>query len=288
MAGTLFLVGTPIGNLEDMTMRAVRILKEADLIAAEDTRTSRRLMDAYGITTPLTSYHKFNEEEKGEALLHRLLNGENIALITDAGMPAISDPGEILVRRCHECHVTVASVPGPSACVTALALSGQDTRRFVFEGFLPQDNREKKKTLERNADETRTMIFYEAPHRLLRTLTALTEAFGEDRGISICRELTKRYEEVLSMTLGEACAYYTEQEPRGEYVLVIAGKDPEQLAGEKAAVWEAMDIPSHVAHYEAQGLSRKDAMKAAAQDRGLKKRDIYKALLEAEEEEQSL
>ena len=208
MAGTLYLVATPIGNLEDMTLRAIRVLKEADLIACEDTRTSRPLLKAYDIGTPVTSYHKFNEEEKSGELVRRLLAGENIALITDAGMPAISDPGEILVKRCMEVSVPVTAVPGASASVTALALSGADTRRFVFEGFLPQANSEKKEVLARIADETRTMIFYEAPHRLTRTLAALMEVLGEARGVAICKELTKKFETVERTTLGEAAARF--------------------------------------------------------------------------------
>ncbi|WP_274941902.1 16S rRNA (cytidine(1402)-2'-O)-methyltransferase [Chordicoccus furentiruminis] len=280
MAGTLYLVGTPIGNLEDISMRAVRVLKEADLIAAEDTRTSRRLLDAYEITTPLTSYHKFNEEEKGNALVGRLLSGESVALITDAGMPAISDPGEILVRKCRDSHIPVTAVPGPSACVTALALSGADTRRFVFEGFLPQETKEKKEALARLKGETRTIILYEAPHRLRKTLSELKDALGEDRSVALARELTKKFEEVERMALSEACLRFGTSDPRGEYVLVIDGKSPEQAARERAAAWESLTIPEHVAHYEAQGLSRKDAMKAAAKDRSVTKRDIYAAMLE--------
>ena len=287
MAGTLYLVATPIGNLEDMTLRAIRVLKEADMIDCEDTRNSRPLLKAYDIGTPVTSYHKFNEEEKSGELVRRLLEGENIALITDAGMPAISDPGESLVKRCMEVSVPVTAVPGASASVTALALSGADTRRFVFEGFLPQANSEKKEVLARIADETRTMIFYEAPHRLTRTLAALMEVLGEARGVAICKELTKKFETVERTTLGEAAARFGgtgedpdgADKPRGEYVLVIDGKSKKELAAETAARWEQMDIPAHVAHYEQLGLDRKEAMKAAARDRGITKRDVYRALL---------
>ena len=282
MAGTLFLVGTPIGNLEDLTLRALRVLREADLIACEDTRTSAALLKSYEIGTPVTSYHKFNEETKSVELVGKLLEGKSIALITDAGMPAISDPGEILVRRCMENHIAVTAVPGPCACVTALSLSGADTRRFVFEGFLPQDNKEKKEALLRLENETRTIVLYEAPHRLLKTLRALKETLGEDRPLSLCRELTKKYEEVCRTTLGEAAAVFETEggrEPRGEYVLVVDGKSKEKLAAEEAARWEKMDIHEHVALYEGQGLDRKAAMKAVAADRGISRRDVYQALL---------
>ena len=322
MDGTLFLVATPIGNLEDMTFRAVRVLKEADLIACEDTRTSAPLLRSYGIRTPVTSYHKFNEEEKSGELIGKILRGEKIALITDAGMPAISDPGCILVRKCMEQAIPVTAVPGASACVTALALSGADTRRFVFEGFLPVDNKEKKDALSRLSEETRTIILYEAPHRLVRTLESLQSVLGEDRLISLCRELTKRFESVERMTIGDALRMYGAGEdsgcaaddaagadadraeddgckakdtgrarkasfvrPRGEYVLVIDGRNPEELAQKKAAAWETMDIAAHVALYEQKGLGRKEAMKAAARDRGLSRRDIYQALLHSLENE---
>lgn len=328
MDGTLFLVATPIGNLEDMTFRAVRVLKEADLIACEDTRTSAPLLRSYGIRTPVTSYHKFNEEEKSGELIGKMLRGGKIALITDAGMPAISDPGCILVRKCMEQAIPVTAVPGASACVTALALSGADTRRFVFEGFLPVDNKEKKEALSRLSEETRTIILYEAPHRLVRTLESLQSVLGEDRLISLCRELTKRFESVERMTIGDALRMYGAGEdadstadgaagehaevrsdagcaenaactakdtgrvgkasgvrPRGEYVLVIDGRNPEELAQKKAAAWETMDIAAHVALYEQKGMGRKEAMKAAARDRGLSRRDIYQALLHSPESE---
>ena len=284
MGGKLVLVGTPIGNLEDMTPRAVRMLKEADLIACEDTRTSAKLLNHFEITTPVTSYHKFNERDKSGELTARILGGETVALITDAGMPAISDPGEVLVRMCLDNHIPVTAAPGPSALVTALALSGQDTRRFVYEGFLPAENREKKEVLSRLADETRTIIVYEAPHRLVRTLEALSSVLGADRKITLLRELTKHFEEILPTTIGEALSHYEGAEPRGEFVLVIAGKDPGVLAEEEASRWESVSIASHVAMYESQGMDRKSAMKAAARDRGLKKRDIYAALLEEQEE----
>ncbi len=279
MTGTLYLVGTPIGNLEDMTYRAVRILKEADLIACEDTRTSAPLLRHYEITTPVTSYHKFNEENKGDVLLEKLLSGENVALITDAGMPAVSDPGEILVRKCTEARVPVTVIPGPSASLAALAVSALDTRRFVFEGFLPGENKEKKEVLARLEEEPRTMILYEAPHRLVKTLTSLAGVLGSARPVTICRELTKKFETVTVTTLEGALSLCEKTEPRGEYVLVIAGMSPGEAQERRAEAWASMDIPSHVAYYEARGLDRKEAMKAAARDRGISKRDVYQALL---------
>lgn len=280
MSGTLYLVATPIGNLEDLSFRALRMLKEADLIACEDTRTSAYLLRAYEIDTPTTSYHKFNEEEKGEVLLGKLLAGENIALISDAGTPAISDPGEILVRKCLENGVPVTSVPGPNACITALTLSGKSTRRFAFEGFLPQETKEKAAVLAELRKETRTIVLYEAPHRLGKTLRALAETLGEARGITLVRELTKRFETVTRTTLGEALLSLEETPPRGEYVLVIDGKSPEEIRAEEAGKWETMSIADHVRFYEEAGHDRKEAMRLAAKDRGLSKRDIYQALLE--------
>lgn len=277
MAGCLYLVATPIGNFEDMTLRAVRILKEADLIACEDTRTSRVLLDHFGITTPVTSYHKFNEREKSEELLKELSEGKKIAVISDAGMPGISDPGEILVRKCHEQALPVVPIPGASASVTALAASGLDTRQFVFEGFLPQETKEKKERLELLQDETRTMIFYEAPHRLKKTLKTLEETFGSGRQIAVCRELTKKFEEIRVSTLGEEME--NTKEPRGEYVLVIAGCDQDELVARRAAQFSNLTLEEHIAIYESKGLDRKNAMKAVAKDRGLTKRDVYQALL---------
>ncbi len=279
MTGTLYLVGTPIGNLEDMTFRAIRILKEADLIACEDTRTSQPLLRHFEIGTPLTSYHKYNENEKSEALISKLLEGKNVALISDAGMPVISDPGSILVKNCREYHIPVTVVPGPNAGLTALVMSGMDTRRFIFEGFLPQENKEKAAVLESLKKETRTTVFYEAPHRLVKTLHTFYENLGE-REVAISRELTKKFETVEVMKLSEALKKYENESPRGEYVLVLNGADPEALAKEEKSKWENMSISDHVAFYEDQGMSRKDAMKAAAADRGVTKRDIYKALLE--------
>ena len=281
MAGMLYLVATPIGNLEDITLRAIRVLREADLIACEDTRTSKALLGHYEIVTPVTSYHKFNEETKSRELVRRMLLGESVALITDAGMPAISDPGETLVRCCADAGVPVTAVPGASASVTALALSGADTRRFVFEGFLPGENRERREVMDSLADETRTIILYEAPHRLLRTLKVCAEVFGEERKIVLLRELTKKFEEIHRTTIGGAAALYEsgERTPRGEYVLVIDGKSKEELKKEAAMSWESMGLKEHVALYESRGLDRKAAMKAVSQDRGISKRDVYNALM---------
>lgn len=278
MTGTLYLVATPIGNLEDITLRALETLKSVDLIACEDTRTSGKLLQHFQIGTPATSYHKFNEQEKSLQLTERLLDGQNIALITDAGMPVISDPGSILVRKCREMGIQVTAVPGASASVTALALSGADARRFIFEGFLPTDRKEKTAVLDSLREETRTVVFYEAPHRLVRTLECLKENLG-DRTVTLCRELTKKYETVSTMKLSEALKQYAQEAPRGEFVLVLEGADPEELSAGRKASWEKMTIPEHVRLYEAQGLSRKDAMKAAAADRGVTRRDIYQALL---------
>lgn len=278
MAGTLYLCATPIGNLEDMTFRAVRILKEADLIAAEDTRNSMKLLTHFDIKTPMTSYHEYNRIEKGKRLLERLLCGENIALITDAGTPGISDPGEELVRMCREAGVTVTGVPGASACITALTISGLPTRRFAFEAFLPAEKKERQAVLEELKEETRTIVLYEAPHRLVKTLELLQEALG-DREVRVCRELTKRHETVYAGKLAEVLAHYKAQEPKGECVLVIAGKSRRALKEEAIAAWEAMSIPAHMEYYESQGLSRKDAMKQVAKDRGVGKREIYQALL---------
>lgn len=284
MAGTLYLCATPIGNLEDMTLRAIRILREADLIAAEDTRNSIKLLNHFEIKTPMTSYHEYNKIEKGRKLVERLLSGENIALITDAGMPGISDPGEELVKMCYDAGVAVTAVPGASACITALVLSGLSTRRFAFEAFLPAEKKERKSILTELKDETRTMIIYEAPHRLLRTLEELYETMGE-RKITVCRELTKSHETAFTTTLKEACSYYRAQEPKGECVLVIEGKSRQELKEEAQARWDDMSVKEHMEYYESQGIGRKEAMKLVAKDRGAGKRDIYKALLEQREEE---
>ncbi len=281
MAGILYLCATPIGNLEDITLRVLRILKEADLIAAEDTRNSKRLLNAYDIKTPLTSYHEYNKYEKGPVLIDKLRDGLNIALITDAGTPGISDPGELLVQMAHEAGITVSSLPGACACVTALTMSGLGTRRFCFEAFLPADKKERASVLEALKSETRTVIVYEAPHHLKATLKELYEALG-DRRLSVCRELTKLHEEVYAATIGEALKFYEEHEPKGEFVLVIEGRKAEELRREDAAKWLEMPLDEHMQMYLKQGLDKKAAMKAVAKDRGMTKSDIYRQLLEEE------
>lgn len=278
MAGILYLCATPIGNLEDMTYRCVRILKEVDLIAAEDTRNSIKLLNHFEIDTPMTSYHEFNKIEKAHTLLAALKDGKNIAVITDAGTPGISDPGEELVAMCYEEDIEVNAVPGAAACITAVTSSGQACRRFSFEAFLPKDKKERARVLAEMQQETRTMIVYEAPHHLRATLQELYQALG-DRSITLCRELTKRYEEKKKMTLAQAVDYYRENDSRGEYVLVIAGKSKEEVMQEEQSRWEDLSIEEHMQIYLDQDYSKKDAMKAVAKDRGVSKRDIYQALL---------
>ena len=282
MAGKLYLCATPIGNLEDMSFRAVRSLLEADLIAAEDTRNSIKLLNHFNIHTPMTSYHEYNKIEKGHYLVEQMLAGKSVTLITDAGTPGISDPGEELVRMCHEAGITVTPIPGPAACINALIISGRSTRRFCFEAFLPQDKKERQAILEELKVETRTIILYEAPHRLIQTLEVLQEALG-DRKLTICRELTKKHETVFLTTLSEALVYYKENPPRGECVLVLEGRSREEMEAEKQQNWLEMPLEEHMAHYEAGGMDRKDAMKQVAKDRGISKRDVYKMLLDAEE-----
>lgn len=279
MAGTLFLCATPIGNLEDMTFRAIRILKETDLIAAEDTRNSIKLLNHFDIHTPMTSYHEYNKIDKGRTLVEKLLEGQNIALITDAGTPGISDPGEELVKMCFEAGITVTSVPGAAACITALTMSGLSTRRFAFEAFLPSDKKERQDVLSELVNETRTIIIYEAPHRLVKTLKELWDILGERR-VTVCRELTKKHETAFQTTLPEAVTYYTDHEPKGECVLVIEGRSRAEMKAEEQARWEEMDISEHMAYYESQGIDHKEAMKLVAKDRGIGKRDVYKMLLE--------
>lgn len=281
MSGTLYLCATPIGNLQDMTERVLLTLKEVDLIAAEDTRNSIRLLNHFEIRTPMTSYHEYNKVEKAHYLVDQLLTGKNIALITDAGTPAISDPGEVLVAECQKAGVPVTSLPGCCACITALTLSGLPTRRFCFEGFLPTDKKEKAFVLEELARETRTMILYEAPHHLKRTLSELLETLGERR-ITLCRELTKKFETIMPTTLEGAADYYEENEPKGEYVLVIEGKSRKEIEEEQQKSWESMSIEEHMAFYEKQDIDRKSAMKKVAADRGVGKREIYQALLKDE------
>ena len=277
MTGTLYLCATPIGNLEDMTFRVIRTLKEVDLIAAEDTRNSIKLLNHFEIQTPMTSYHEYNKYEKGRKLVEKLLEGQDIALITDAGTPGISDPGEELVKMCYESGIPVTSLPGAAACITALTISGLSTRRFAFEAFLPSDKKEREQILKEMETETRTMIVYEAPHRLVKTLKLFLERLG-NRKITICRELTKRHETALAVTLEEAVAHYEANAPKGECVLVIEGKSREEAREEERKQWEEMTIEDHMEVYTKQGMDKKSAMKAVAKDRGVSKRDIYQYL----------
>lgn len=281
MAGMLYICATPIGNLEDITLRTLRILKEVDLIAAEDTRNSIKLLNHFEIKTPMTSYHEFNKYDKAKVLVQKMEEGLNVALITDAGTPAISDPGEELVRQCHEAGITVTSLPGPSAFVTALTISGRPTRRFCFEAFLPHDKKERASILEDLKKETRTIILYEAPHKLKKTLKELLDTLG-NRQVSLCRELTKKYENNFRTTLEEAVSYYEQEEPKGEFVLVIEGINRQELKMEELHDLLELDIPEHVEWYRNQGMDKKDAMKQVAKDRGVGKREIYQALIDKE------
>ena len=279
--GTLYLCATPIGNLEDITYRVLRTLREVDLIAAEDTRNSMKLLNHFEIHTPMTSYHEYNKIEKAYQLIGQLRQGKNIALITDAGTPGISDPGEELVRIALEEGMHVTSLPGAAACITALTMSGQPTRRFAFEAFLPREKKERAKILEELKNETRTIILYEAPHHLIATLEELREVLG-DRAVSLCRELTKKHEEIQKTTLDSVLLYFKDHEPRGEYVLVIAGKDRRELEEQAQKAWEELTFSEHMAIYEAKEIPRKEAMKLVAKDRGISKRDVYQALLSEE------
>ena len=276
--GVLYLCATPIGNLQDMTARCVEILKNVDLIVAEDTRNSIKLLNHFDIHTPMTAYHEFNRFDKADELVEKMLNGAKVACITDAGTPGISDPGEVLVQKAVEAGIEVFSVPGACAAVTALVISGLSTRRFRFEAFLPFEKKERKAILDAIRDDAATIVIYEAPHRLVRTLNDLLDALG-DRKIALCKEFTKIHENVRRTTIAEAVAYYHANEPKGEFVLVIEGADPQKKKKEEQASWETLSLKEHVALYEKQGMDRKDAMKAAAKDRGLSKRDVYQELL---------
>lgn len=278
MAGKLYLCATPIGNLDDMTFRVLETLQNVDVIAAEDTRHTIKLLNHFEIKTPMTSYHEFNKIDKARVLVEDLKAGKNIALVTDAGTPGISDPGEELVKFCHEAGIEVTSLPGPAACITALTMSGLSTRRFCFEGFLPMDKKEREVVLERLKKETRTTIFYEAPHRLVKTLKVLRDAVG-NRRLTICKELTKRHEKNWLTSLDEAIEWYSQNDARGEYVLVLEGIDPKVLEEERQASWEAMSIEEHMALYESKGQTKKEAMKSVALDRGMTKREVYQYLL---------
>lgn len=278
VGGMLYLVATPIGNLSDLSGRAIKILSEVDFVAAEDTRNSMRLLSAIGISKPMISYFEHNKRERGPQIVARLSGGESCALVTDAGTPAISDPGEDLVALCADAGIPVTSVPGPVASIVALTLSGLPTGRFTFEGFLPMDKSERKKRLGELKTERRTLLFHEAPHKLRATLADFCDVFGDDRRIAVCRELTKRNEEILRMTVGEATDYYCANDPRGEYVLVVEGCNDE-TAGAETAFWTNLSIPEHVGHYQNLGLSRNDAIKAAARDRGVSKNTVYQEMI---------
>lgn len=277
--GTLYLCATPIGNLEDITFRVVRTLKEVDLIAAEDTRNSIKLLNHFDIHTPMTSYHEYNKYDKGQEIIELLLSGKNIALVTDAGTPGISDPGEELVRMAYQAGITVTSLPGACAAVTALTLSGRAARRFCFEAFLPADKKARRQVLEELKTETRTIILYEAPHRLVKTLEELLQEL-EDRRLTVLRELTKKHETVFQTTLSEAVQFYRSQEPKGECVLVLEGADIEEQKAQERKAWNEIPLDKHLEKYMAQGMTQKEAMKAAAVDRGVTKRDIYAQWLE--------
>lgn len=278
MQGKLYLCATPIGNLEDMTLRVLRTLKEVDLIAAEDTRNSIKLLNHFDIKTPMTSYHEYNKIEKAYYLIEQMKEGKNVALITDAGTPGISDPGEDLVRLCYEAEIEVTSLPGACACVTALTLSGLPTRRFCFEAFLPSDKKEKQAVLEELERETRTIILYEAPHRLIKTVEELLSRLG-NRKATVCRELTKKHETAFATTLEDALTHYRENDPKGECVIVIEGKSRKEMEEEARQQWETMSVEEHMEHYTSSGMDKKEAMKQVAKDRGVPKREIYQALL---------
>lgn len=286
MSGILYLCATPIGNLGDMTPRVVETLGQVDLIAAEDTRNSIRLLNHFQIRTPMTSYHEYNKVEKAYTLIAKLKEGQNVALVTDAGTPAVSDPGEVLVQMCMQEGIRVTSLPGACACITALTLSGLKTRRFCFEAFLPADKKERGMILKELSKETRTIILYEAPHHLKKTLRELFDTLG-DRRITLCRELTKKFEEVMPTTLAESICYYEKEAPRGEYVLVIEGKSLGDKEKEKQTDWQEISIEEHMEMYEKKGLERKECMKAVARDRGISKREVYKYLLKDIDNEDS-
>ena len=278
MSGKLYLCATPIGNLEDITLRVLRTLKEVDLIAAEDTRNSIKLLNHFDIKTPMTSYHEYNKIDKAYVLINKMQEGQNIALITDAGTPGISDPGEELAVMCYEAGIEVTSLPGPAACITALTLSGLPTRRFAFEAFLPADKKERKQILEELKNETRTIILYEAPHRLVRTLEELKETLG-NRRMTLCRELTKKHETAFHSTIDDLILYYQTEKPLGECVLVIEGRSRKEMEEEQKASWEKITIEEHMELYENKGYSRKEAMKLVANDRGMTKREVYQYLI---------
>ena len=278
MSGTLYLVATPIGNLSDMTLRAIDTLREVDLIAAEDTRNSIKLLNHFEIKTPMTAYHEHNKYEKADFLVRELLDGKNVAVITDAGTPGISDPGEVLVMKCHDNDIPVTSLPGCCALINALIISGLPTRRFCFEAFLPSDKKERGLILEELKTETRTTIIYEAPHHLKKTLKELLEALGNIE-VALCKELTKKFENIHRTNLEEAVTYYEINEPKGEYVLVLSGKNRQELIDDERLIYEEMSIEEHMNIYMSQGVDKKEAMKKVAKDRGISKREVYQSLL---------
>ena len=273
--GKLYLCATPIGNLEDMPVRAIRVMKEADIIAAEDTRNSIKLLNHFDIDTPMTSYHEYNKVDKAVFLVDKMRKGQTVALITDAGTPGISDPGEELVRQAIEAGIEVIPVPGPAACINALIISGLPTRRFTFEAFLPAEKKERQAVLDELKHETRTIIIYEAPHHLVKTLAELKDVLGADRRVAICKELTKKHETVYRATIGEAVDYYTANEPRGEYVIVSEGLDRESIVREEQSRWQQMSVEEHMEYYMSRGIDKKEAMRLVAKDRGVSRRDIY-------------
>lgn len=278
MTGTLYLCATPIGNLEDITLRVLRTLKEVDLIAAEDTRNSIRLLNHFEIKTKMTSYHEYNKVDKAAYLVRKMKEGLNVALITDAGTPGISDPGEELVRQCLDADVPVTSLPGACACITALTMSGLSTRRFAFEAFLPYEKKEREEILTSLQKETRTIILYEAPHHLKKTLKECRHYLG-NRPMTVCKELTKKHEKKLRGTVDEVIAFYEENPPRGEYVLIFEGKSRQEIKEEEQKNWTQLSLEEHMAVYTDGGMERKAAMKQVAKDRGISKREVYNALL---------
>jgi len=277
--GTLYLVATPIGNLEDITLRALRVLKEADMIAVEDTRQTIKLLNHYEIKNTLVSYHEHNKNEKGRTLIEELLAGKNVALVSDAGCPGISDPGEDLVRLAVEQGIPLTMIPGPAAAITGLVLSGLPCGRFGFEGFLPMNKRMRSERLKSIKEDTRTLVFYEAPHKLIHTLRDLKETFG-NRRITLARELTKKFEEIIRTTLDEAIRKYEKESPKGEFVLILEGADERRLEENRINSWLEISLQEHVKRYTDSGLDKKEAMRRVAEDRGLSKRDVYNSLLE--------
>ncbi|MBU3182009.1 16S rRNA (cytidine(1402)-2'-O)-methyltransferase [Clostridium psychrophilum] len=279
MTGKLYLVPTPIGNLKDITLRALEVLHNVDIIAAEDTRQSIKLLNHFNIKKPLISYHKYNEQGRSEDIIRQIKEGKNIAIISDAGTPGISDPGSVIVLKCIERKIEFEVLPGATAITTALVYSGLDTTKFIFRGFLPRENKDRKPIISDLIDRSETLIFYESPHRLLNTLEFLHENLG-DRKISMCRELTKLYEEIIRLTLEEAVVYYQNNSPRGEYVLVIDGKSKENIEKDERAKWDSLTIEEHILKYIDEGISKKDAIKKVAKDRIMPKSEVYKHSLD--------